>query len=152
MRPDAHRQHLAQLGVLRAHDLGHTTGVNLQRVYAQVGKLDSLGQPGRQHLGVERLGAMLQAGAAQSHQRMQAGVAGTKALGDALGIGRRHHCILNQPIQQLAPFEAASGHAAGFVSRARRGGHAFACLLFVCLFQSTPAMDDGRERPLCGLA
>jgi len=80
------RQHLAHLGVLQAHHLGHPADVDLQRVDAQVGQLDTAGQPLGQTLGIEHTPLVLQPGAAQPHQRMQAGGAGAEALDHPLRI------------------------------------------------------------------
>jgi hypothetical protein len=107
------RQHLAHLGVLQAHHLGDPADIDLQRVDAQVRQLDPVGQPLRQRLGVERAALVLQPGAAQPHQRVQAGAAGAEALDHPLRVVVTDPAVVAQPAQQLQPVEPATRSCRG---------------------------------------
>ena len=77
---DQNRQAALGLGIAAGHDVGNAAHINLQRIDAQIGQLGIAGQPLGQRVDVERL-AIADTGqprVAQSHQRVQGAVAGSK--------------------------------------------------------------------------
>jgi hypothetical protein len=103
------RQRAARLGIGERHHVGDLARVDAQRIDALERQAETGGQPARQHLGVERgaIARILQAGAAQAQQRVQAGARLAEALGQHVGLLRRQQPVVAQPLQQLPHVEPA---------------------------------------------